>query len=369
MLSLSWFAPIRKGRGKRSTQSNQDRMRPPGFCLTAVVFVAACLHGGDALLSRRPAATHRSSSNSFSLGSLLVPVQAPAESYVRISPNEFKKQVRVCRAIGLGAVGLVASNWQALDAALQSFYGSHLQSWPFFRHYAFEPILASTCFALYIAYFAVLDHWVPAAWRYRLQAQGPQGDSMAAWRNRLKDALTYEVPLYLGVWIPFGGIVRARRVHQTTSLGLVIREVLLALVIYDALFYLGHNALHRVPWLYHTVHAKHHSEPVVRAGDSVRHSFLDGAWDVVCAVAALMVLRANALSRSVFNIVAIFLIVEAHCGSNFPWALANLVPGGIFAGAKGHDLHHQHGGARNLGKFFSVFDRLFGTAAAVPTVA
>ena len=189
---------------------------------------------------------------------------------------------------------------------------------------------------------------------------------MQAWKNRVQDGLTHEVPWYLGFWIPFGAIMKARRIPSTApTLGLVAREVCSALFIYDFLFFVGHNLLHRVPILYKHVHSKHHKMHTVRAGDSVRHSFMDGMWDVICAVVALNVLKAHAFSRLVFNATAIYLIVEAHSGINFPWMLHNVVPFNIFAGPVVHDLHHQ-GGSKNFQKFFTYLDSFFGTRMTNP---
>ena len=289
-------------------------------------------------------------------------VAAPTECYDRISPVSFKRQVGFSRAVGLGAGSLLALNWNAVDVAVQSGYAA-LRSWSFFHSFAFEPVLASTCFAIYIAFFAAIDHWVPSLWKYRIQPKGESGDSMRAWEQRLGDALRFEVPLYLGFWVPFGFIMRARKVQETTSLAIISKEVVLALLIYDGLFFAGHNLLHRIPALYHKVHRKHHRMRAVRAGDSIRHTFLDGWWDVVCAVAALMILKANALSRAVFNVIAIFFIVEAHSGMDFPFSASNIIPGGLLAGPRAHDLHHQLGD-RNFQKFFTYLDRLFSSSDA-----
>lgn len=155
--------------------------------------------------------------------------------------------------------------------------------------------------------------------------------------------------------------MRRRRVSPVApSLLTLGREVMLGLIIYDLLFFLGHNALHRLPFLYNRVHRKHHSMSTVRAGDAIRHGFLDGTWDVVCAVVALNVLQAHCLSRSLFNAVAIYFITEAHCGLNMPWMPSNVIPFGLIAGPVAHDFHHQRGGY-NFQKFFSYLDRLFGT--------
>jgi sterol desaturase/sphingolipid hydroxylase (fatty acid hydroxylase superfamily) len=277
----------------------------------------------------------------------------------RISTTQFRKHVTIVRMVTLAVVGLFVRNFQTADVLVQGAYAS-LKTVRFFRHFAFEPLLASFCFLFYISYYAIIDFFVPPLWKYRIQPAGPVGDTMLAWKDRLRDALSFEVPLYLGVWIPFGGIVKARKIQETTSLALVSREVVLALIIYDTLFYFGHWILHRNSFLFQNVHGKHHRMDVVRAGDSIRHSFLDGFWDVVCAVIALNVLKANALSRAVFNIVAIGLIVEAHSGMNLPWAAANVVPFPIMAGPVAHDDHHRKGYG-NYSKFFSWWDALFAT--------
>lgn len=286
--------------------------------------------------------------------------QVIATPTARILPNDFKNNVTFWRRVALGLFSIGVFNYDKIDSAIQAFYKILLE-FPFFHHYAFEPVLASTCFAFYIGMYALVDYCIPELWKYRIQPQG-RGDSMVAWKDRLKDALSFEVPLYLAFWIPFGGVMRARKIQASVTLAVVIQEVIAALLIYDGLFFLGHSVLHRSNFLYKHVHAKHHNQKVVRAGDSVRHTFLDGFWDVVCAVAALMILKANALSRSVFNIVAIGLIVEAHSGSNFPWSPCNILPFNMMAGPQAHDKHHAQGGLKNLQKFFTYLDKMFGSS-------
>jgi hypothetical protein len=284
------------------------------------------------------------------------PVSAPRESFKRISAEAFSREVKVFRGLTCAAGTLLALNYPACNAAVVAFY-EHLKGFQLFHHFSFEPLFASTCFAVYIAAFAAIDYWVPSMWKYRIQNEGT-GDSLDSWKDRLKDALTLEVPLYLFLWIPFGGFVRARKIQQTTSLALVAKEVVAGLLLYDTFFYFGHRMIHRFSWLFNNVHKKHHSMVTVRAGDSVRHTFLDGVFDVVCAVAALMILQANALSRLVFNAVAIFLIVENHCGLLLPISPSALAPA-VFCGPVAHDLHHQTGRG-NYAKFFHL-DSLLGT--------
>lgn len=284
----------------------------------------------------------------------VVPADQVKET-TRIHPIDFQRQVHICRVLSIIAIIALYFNYATIDRKFQSFYG-WLVNVPFFRHFSFEPLLASTVFAINIAFFAIVDYFIPSLHKYRIQTT----DSLLAWKNRLREGLSHEVLWYLGFWIPFGGIMRARRVSPTPiSLALAGREVLLGLFIYDFLFFFGHKLLHKIPFLYRTIHAKHHLSSTVRAGDSVRHSFLDGTWDVICAVVALNTLRAHALSRSLFNIVAISLIVEAHGGMNLPWMLCNLIPFKLVAGPVAHDIHHRKG-AHNFQKFFTYLDALFG---------
>ena len=292
------------------------------------------------------------------------PVSAPRIAYKRISPVKFNSQVKLFRGLGVVAGSLVAFNYKSCNALIAAFY-NRLKESVFFQHFSFEPLFASTCFAIYIALFAAIDYWIPSLWKYRIQPQGnavdgsSRGDSMIAWKDRLRDALGFEVPLYLCLWIPFGGIVRARKIQQSTSLGLVVGEVLAALLLYDLFFYVGHRLLHRVPWMYEEIHKKHHAMSTVRAGDAVRHSMIDGIFDVCCAVFSLMILRANALSRTVFNAVAIFLIVEAHSGMLLPFSPSAVLPS-FFSGPVAHDAHHLRGFG-NYAKFFTHLDALFST--------
>lgn len=129
---------------------------------------------------------------------------------------------------------------------------------------------------------------------------------------------------------------------------------------YDFFFFIGHNILHKNTFLYRNVHKKHHSFATIRAGDSIRHTFVDGTWDVLCSVMAINILKLHPLSRSVYNFVAVSLLVEAHSGMNLPWMLHNLIPFNALAGPVIHDVHHQFGKS-NFQKYFTYLDYLFGS--------
>lgn len=96
----------------------------------------------------------------------------------------------------------------------------------------------------------------------------------------------------------------------------------------------------------------------IRAIDAIRHTALDGFFDVMCSVFALKIVQAHPMSRSIFNVIAIYLISEAHCGYDFPWSVHNLTS--FFAGPVLHRKHH-HNGSCNFAKFFVWCDFFCGT--------
>jgi sterol desaturase/sphingolipid hydroxylase (fatty acid hydroxylase superfamily) len=101
-----------------------------------------------------------------------------------------------------------------------------------------------------------------------------------------------------------------------------------------------------------------HAGANIRACDAIRHTVLDGFFDVICSVVALNLVHAHPFSRSLFNMVAIYLISEAHSGYDFPWSPHNVLT--FIAGPVIHSAHHSKGSC-NFAKFFVWWDILFST--------
>jgi methylsterol monooxygenase len=227
-----------------------------------------------------------------------------------------------------------------------------------FSHDSFEVIFASFCFAINISVWYILDTKCSSDWLHSFRLRTSK--DMKAWRNdnRLKnETLLY----YVGPFLAFDLIFPRRTLPDAApSLRLLALEVAGALFFYDIYFYFGHRLIHKIKWLCQ-FHMRHHSMKVIRAGDSVRHSVIDGAFDVACSVAALNTIKAHPLSRSVYNVFAVYLITEAHSGYNFPWMLHNVLPF-VFAGPCIHDIHHTKGNV-NFQKFFLYLDYVFQTSS------
>lgn len=273
----------------------------------------------------------------------------------RISTSTFRFQVIVSRAIFTLLLGIFAVYWVEINILVEKSWSILLQS-PVFRHDSFEPVTSSLFFALNITWWMIIDFHIPYLHKYRIQIT----DTNNAWKGR-EVALYQEALWYLFPWIVFDIFCPRRNLPTAApSLLQICSDVVLSLLAYDLLFFIGHNALHKSKILFARVHSKHHHSFVVRAPDSIRHTFIDGQWDVLCSVIGLKIVGAHPLSRTVYNFVATMLITEAHSGINFPWSLHNLVPFGLVAGPVLHDLHHRNGN-KNFQQFFTYLDWIFGS--------
>lgn len=209
----------------------------------------------------------------------------------------------------------------------------------------------------------------------------------------------FELPLYclpLYIW----DICIPRRAAKLatwgapTALG-VCRDVTCALLLYDLGFFVCHYLMHKIPFIYKYVHAKHHTSTEVRASDIVRLVFtfcvtcfffrffwsfplctdptpypclcmisfrLSGVEEVVdvgISILALNYLGCHPISRTIYNVIITFLLTELHCGYAFPWTPQFVVPFGLATGSKGHHYHHRFG-KHYYQKFFCHVDKLFG---------
>lgn len=173
----------------------------------------------------------------------------------------------------------------------------------------------------------------------------------------------FELPLYclpLFIW----DICIPRRAGKLatwgapTALG-ICKDVTSALLLYDLGFFVCHYLMHKIPFLYKYVHAKHHKSTEVRASDIVRLSGVEEVVDVGISILALNFLKCHPASRTIYNVIITFLLTELHCGYAFPWTPQFVVPFGLATGSKGHHYHHRIG-KHYYQKFFCHVDKLFG---------
>ena len=310
----------------------------------------------------------------------------PSEISRHVAPNF----TSVCRLLTLAFTILAFKNSTYLDETIDHIWRDVLQPSPYFRHDSFEVILSSLLFAFCTFCWFILDFYVPAAHTFRIVDSAGSNQS---WKGR-ESALFQETLWYAVPWILFDAAVPRRHLllaqsAEPPTFFRIVQDLVCTLITYDVLFFIGHMAMHRNRFLFRTVHSKHHTsgtrltllsssivqllfnwKPIfsltimlyaganIRAIDAIRHTALDGFFDVICSVLALKIVRAHPMSRSIFNVIAIYLISEAHSGYDFPWSVHNLTS--LFAGPVLHRKHH-HNGSCNFAKFFVWCDFFCGT--------
>ena len=270
----------------------------------------------------------------------------------------FNRAVHIFRCALIAVLACVAFYSRHFDQLIEALWVNYLLQSPIFRHDSFEPALSTFCFGLFITLWMIFDFHVPSLQCFRIDKSGGN----KAWKGREK-ALWNETVWYLLPWIVFDAIHPRRYkilVPASPTLYSIISDILLSLLCYDLFFFFGHYAFHSFSYVYKSYHKEHHVSHAIRATDAIRHTFVDGTFDVLCSVLALKLVKAHPLSRSLYNVVAIYLITEAHCGYDFPWMLHRVVPFNIVAGPVVHHIHHRLGN-KNFGKFFNIADFIFGT--------
>ena len=178
------------------------------------------------------------------------------------------------------------------------------------------------------------------------------------WKFWIQELPVYAVPLL--IWD-----ITAPRRHRRiggfgapTTMG-ILGGVVGGLFLYDFLFFLGHVAMHKIPILNRTIHAKHHKTTEVRACEIVRLGVAEEVVEVGFSIIALNFLSVHPVARTIYNAVITFLLTELHCGFDFPWTPQNVVPFGLATGSRRHHYHHRNG-KHYYQKFFHHVDRLFG---------
>eukprot|EP00730_Choanoeca_flexa_P018171 TRINITY_DN8820_c0_g1_i2.p1 TRINITY_DN8820_c0_g1~~TRINITY_DN8820_c0_g1_i2.p1 ORF type:complete len:300 (+),score=28.16 TRINITY_DN8820_c0_g1_i2:102-1001(+) len=252
---------------------------------------------------------------------------------------------------------LVTLLWQqkAADTLAASIWNYvRLQWW--FQHDSLEPVVASLSFFPPLTLFYCLDMFIPSMHPWRIS----KNTSTKQWTgkeefNAYNLLYSYLIPLMV-----FDYLFPRRQLplEPPTVFGL-LGQIILLLVLYDALFFVGHYTMHRVPWLYRHVHATHHDQAVTRAYDTLRLSYAEQFIDVACSIAAVNIVGAHPLARAIYNIIIVYLLCELHSGYDLPWMLHNIVPGDIMGGPLRHDRHHMDG-RFYYQKFFTYLDNAIG---------
>lgn len=215
-------------------------------------------------------------------------------------------------------------------------------------------LVATLSFLVWVHFWRLIDLATAADNTYRINKKVHNLKNWTAGHPLLQSTVAYLVPLcILDHYFP-----RRQLPDVAPSFVRLLCEIGGAIFLYDLFIYPVHWFFHHIT-CFRSFHELHHKMHALRAVDALRHSLVDGTMQVVSAVCAVNVLQAHPFSRALFNVCVTYLIVEAHCGYDFPWQSHNLVPFGLLGGSVAHERHHVSGKV-HFHQFFTYLDRLFG---------
>ena len=359
---------------------------------------------------RKRTVIHPTSRNSVESTTVLVLSTIPCQHYSKAGPvkrfNGFSagalrtwksvSEVTKWRLAAISFISTILMSRSFIDEHVLLPLWDHLLMSPtsivsrIFRTDSYEWCLAIAAFAVFIHWYQYIDNQIQIAntkgiihpyRKYRLQ------DRYLADKQRRKQQRQFETDkidpshvvvqqskwhvgaYFFELWVyalPLltWDILSPRRHRRLAAFAApstlqIMTDVAGSLLFYDFLFFVGHYMMHHIPKLYRWFHAKHHITDEVRACDIVRLSLIEEVYDVGCSIVALNLLSAHPISRSIYNIIIVFLLTELHSGYDFPWTPQNVVPFNIASGSRRHHYHHRYG-QHYYQKFFFTFDRIFG---------
>lgn len=246
----------------------------------------------------------------------------------------------------LGIDELLLGILDAAAASLGWFGDSVVRTW------WFEPAQVTLCFAIFINWY-----W------YHERAIRVSSDvtfrSTVDWTTAgplFQSGIAYWVGIYL--WT---SIVPPAATHipdgvpaNATHFLYLSAEVVTGIVLYDAIFFVIHWAMHEIPCLRYW-HARHHEQQKmknhhaatattttaapVESRDTLRHSLVDGSLQVLVNILVQRHAPWGAvktrLARVLHNVLVIWMLTEAHSAAPTPCIWRSM-----FAGVRDHYQHH-----------------------------
>jgi len=146
---------------------------------------------------------------------------------------------------------------------------------------------------------------------------------------------------------------RALPALAPTSRQLVL-QLASSILIYDALFFVSHLALHKVPLLC-KIHSTHHKHGEINPQITNQLYVLERLGLLLLANFSLKIIRSHVVTRTLFVRLFVWLLVDIHSGMDQPWGYDKLLPEGWAAGCRRHSAHHQYG-QRYYEPFFNWWD-------------
>lgn len=164
-------------------------------------------------------------------------------------------------------------------------------------------------------------------------------------------------------------LVLALAVAEKHGLGLLYRaglspwaSALVALLVLDLSFYVGHRSMHRFPWLWR-FHRVHHSDPAVDVTTTVRQHPGESVIRYAFTAAFALPLGASPAAFLLYRSAVAFAGLLEHANLRVPGRI-DAALSLVFTWPTFHKVHHARDPRftdTNYGNLVSWWDRLFGT--------
>lgn len=215
-------------------------------------------------------------------------------------------------------------------------------------------MVAFLLFAVPMTLIAYYD--LPRFARYRIQKAKPGQQRMLgpALRWWLVNSLTtMAVVIALWPWLADCGV----HLGALPAWYVIVGQVLLFILVDDALFYGMHRLLH-TRWLFRRIHAIHHRAHAPWAIAAHYMHPLEFLMISGLVLVGPIALDVHVVTLWIWVVFRQYEAADGHSGYNFPVNPAAVFPG--YDGALYHDYHHAkvHG---NYAGFLSYLDAVFGT--------
>ncbi len=243
-------------------------------------------------------------------------------------------------------------------------------AWLFF---GLVPLLINRGFAaLYPA------HRIHAAKRDAAGFRSRDGRLLAFVLVQMVNATLLGTCLWLGMVLQRAGIgqIRMDPLHGAAWV-LVVPEIVLVLLVFDAQFFWIHWLAHRHTRLYKWFHQDHHDDRFPDAWSALYQHPVDFVVTTASSMAWCVVLPVHATSWFLTLLIANYINIAGHCGVEMTHRRAALItPNGwastldpmrrsvaaLVNAVTHHDLHHQRYRV-NFSLYFTHWDRIMGTLA------
>ena len=292
---------------------------------------------------------------------------APSRRWTRWTENH---TIAVVRFVCFSALIISWIKLEHVQTAVDRTWDFLLQS-PFYNSVLFETVFTVFLGSQLMFVFWTLER-VPYIAKHYTDRPGPStappftaNAAMAATHILMFGSLDFITPKRYGHVDPIMYELRRGYFHTKRILppnAPSVRELLwetgVAMLLYDGIFFALHFLMHKVPFLWKNVHKTHHDQAELSVFETDHTTPFERILLVLPGNEALRLVGAHPLSRTLFNIWLMYVLVSNHSTIDLSLGIDRIVPFGLLHSPRDHELHHMKNPLVNYAPVFSHFDRL-----------